>query len=187
MVRQEGEARQNPEERTAVFFQQKAEEIASQLTEGDGVVIAVRGTDRRVRVSSAQAYPEVGRRYTRIKDMNSGDLWNPAIQGGVRQSLIVTPKESEAGSCVRLLKVRYWDSRNDLFVSELKEGEQNFGDREGDIAKYFGMERSERSQLKFLDESNRLYIVRGSYNINEEREGISPEDANRELERFLKE
>lgn len=184
MVRQEGEIRRTPEERTVAFFQQKANELATQLTQGDGVVIALSGTDKRVRITEAQAYPEVGNRYRNIKDMNPGDLWNPAIRRGIRQSLIVTPKERE-GACVRLLKVKYWDPINDIFVTDLTEGEENFGGREGDIAKYFGLERNERSRLQFLDESNRLYVVRAAYEVNTVNEDISPDDANRELERFL--
>lgn len=140
-----------------------------------------------MRIVGAQAYPEVGRRYTDIKDMNPGDLWNPAIRGGIRQSLIIAPKEKEEGACVRLLKVKYWDSVNDAFVTDLTEGEQNFGGREGDIAKYFGLERNESSRLQFLDDSNKLYIVRGAYDVRRLNEGISPEEANRALERFLKE
>lgn len=188
MVNREGEIRRSPEERTAAFFQQKAEELTRQLTQDDGIVIAMQGTDKRVRISEALAYPEVGKRYRNIKDMNPGDLWNPAIRGGIRQSLIVTSKEKDEGACIRLLKVKYWDSVNDAFVTDLTEGEQNFGGREGDTAKYFGLERSERSRLQFLDQSNRLYIVRGEYDVvNPVTQNISPEEANRELEKFLKE
>ena len=167
MVRQEREIRRSPEERTAVFFQQKAGELTRQLLQGDGMVIAMLGTDKRVRIAQAQAYPEVGRRYKTLKDMNPGDLWNPSIRRGVKQSLITTPREAEEGegACVRLLKVNYWDSVNDAFVAELTEGEQKFAGREGDIAKYFELERNERSKLQFLDDSNRLYIVRGEYDI----------------------
>ncbi|EKD64736.1 MAG: hypothetical protein ACD_50C00311G0002 [uncultured bacterium] len=43
------------------------------------------------------------------------------------------------------------------------------------------------TQVKFLDESNRLYIVHGLYNEEEGKTRITPDDANRELERFLRE
>jgi hypothetical protein len=118
--------------------------------------------------------------------MNPGDLFSPAIRGGIRQSLIVTPKEVEEGegACVRLLRANYLDNSSNTFVPEVAEEGQNFAGREGDIASYFNLQRGKRSQLKFLDDSDTLYIVSGAYDITGPgNQGISAEEANRELGR----
>lgn len=168
MVRQEGKIRRSPEERTIAFFGQSPDRIAEQLIQGAGMTIALQGTEKRIRIVEVQDWPkrDVGKRYKDrgIDDMLPGDLWNPLIRA-IRQSLIVAKDEDGAGACVRLLKAEYWDAVNDAFVAELTEGEQKFAGREGDIAKYFELERNERSKLQFLDDSNRLYIVRGEYDI----------------------
>jgi hypothetical protein len=168
MVRQEGEIRRSPEERTIAFFGQSPDRIAEQLIQGAGMTIALRGTENRIRIVEVQDWPkrDVGKRYKDkgIDDMLPGDLWNP-LSRAIRQSLIVAKDEDGSGACVRLLKAEYWDAAKNTFVSRLTKGEQDLAAREGDIAKYFGLEKYERSKLQFLDQSNRLYIVRGAYDI----------------------
>ncbi len=188
MVRQEGESISSPEERTAAFFDRTLSQIANDLVK-DRMIIELPSSDKRVRIYEIEEWPryKVGPRYKKagIEDMNPGDLWNPPIRA-IRQSLIVTKDRERVGACIRILQVNYWDPEKGEFVPTLTQEGYTFAAREGDISRYFGLEKNERSKLSFLDDSETLYIVRGIYTEeNPERQGISPEDANRELERFL--
>lgn len=189
MVRQEGETRRSPEERTLAFFQQSPDTLLDGLIERGGMIITQPEADKRIRIVLAESWPKrmVGERYKRrgIENMQPGDLWNPSMRA-IKQSLIVAKDEDGVGACVRLLEVEYWDPTGQEFVSRLAAEEENYSQtREGDIAKYFGLERNERSRLQFLDDSNRLYIVRGAYDTRSpEAQEINPEEANRELENF---
>ncbi|MEK7517475.1 MAG: hypothetical protein AAB583_02905, partial [Patescibacteria group bacterium] len=177
---------------TAALFEQSPDTMLNNLIAGDGMIIALPETDKRIRIVAAQPYPKsmVGERYKKrgIENMEPGDLWSPSMRT-IKQSLIVAKDEDGVGGCVRLLAAEYWDPTRQRFVSQLTTGEGSYSEtREGDIANYFGLERYERSRLQFLDESNTLYLVRGAYDVvGREDQEISPEEANRELEKFLKE
>lgn len=167
MVRREREVRGSPEERTAAFFRQNPDIILDGLIAGNGMIFALPETDKRIRIVAAQSWIKrmVGERYKKrgIEDMEPGNLWNPSIRA-IKQSLIVAKDEDGVGACVRLLEAEYWDTTRQTFVSRLAADEKNYSQtREGDIAKYFGLQKNERSRLQFLDESNTLYIVRGAY------------------------
>ena len=92
MTEQEHEL--TPEERTAAFFEQSPQIIASHLVDGDGMIIAVAGTDTKVRIAEAEPYSkkDVGPRYGRMNDMRPGDLFPPA-QRQILQSLIVAKED----------------------------------------------------------------------------------------------
>ncbi len=178
------------ETRTTEFFSQNVGRLKEELL--DGLILALPETTVRARIVGASAFPkkDVGKRYKDwgMEDLTPGDLWSPPTRR-ILQSLVVSQDEEGVGACVRLMAVAYWDSLTERFVDRLIMGGQEFRQtREGDIAKFFGLHSYERSELKFLDYSNILYIVREDQIYNKKmvaREKITPEEANRELEKLL--
>ncbi|MBI2327223.1 hypothetical protein HYU92_02785 [Candidatus Curtissbacteria bacterium] len=171
----------SPESRTSQLFQNNVIKLTEELSKDGRIVISLIGINRRVRISEAEAFEKnrVGFRYRAMNDMKPGDFWNPPMRQ-ICQSLIVSQDETGVGACVRLLKVEYFDPTNNSYVPELRIEDQEFKQREGDIAKYLGLGKYERSQLKFLDDSDTLYVTKESQQIA----SISPEQANREMERL---
>ncbi len=151
-----------PDQRTAAFFSLPLAEVAARLIEGEGMDIAVPDTNRKVKIVQIQDFPAVGvRRYRDITELSPGDLWNPYRQ--TLQSLIVTRNtEVGIGSCVRLLQAAYFDPRTNDFTDDLELEGQRFKmgrSSEGHIARYLGLHSGQRSQLKFLDDSDILYVL----------------------------
>lgn len=171
-----------PEARTAAFFEQSTQIIVDQLTYREGLIIAVEGTNRKVRITRADAYPRVGDRYKQITGMKPGDLWSPP-QRQIQQSLIVTKDESGAnsGSCVRIREAEYFDPATQSFTATLRSGVEIYGAREGDIAKFLGLGRYEQASLKFVDSSETLYLVKGKPVLR----NVTPGEANNQLRGLL--
>lgn len=180
------------EQRTAAFFSQNVDKLADQLKVGDGMLLAIPETTSRAKLVEVDdfARSRVGKRYKDwgIEDLIPGDLWNPPSRG-ILQSLIIARDSSGVGACVRLLSAEYWNPLTETFVDRLITAGHEFKqNREGDIAKFFGLAQYERSVLRFLDDSNTLYIVREGRIYNRKRladSGISPEAANYQLGRLL--
>lgn len=172
----------SPEARTARLFQMDVTKLAEELLGGEGMVISLIGSERRVRISEAEAFEKnrVGLRYKAMNDMKPGDLWNPPMRQ-ISQSLVVSKDENGVGACVRILKVEYLDPSTNSYTPELRLEGQEYKQREGDIAKYLGLDKRERSQLKFQDDSDILYLTKEMQQLN----NISPDNANREMEKLL--
>lgn len=181
-MREKGIGQTSPEERTAAFFEQDFTKLCDDLLEENGMVIALPNSDRKIRIVELEEWAKqaVGKRYKArgIENMRAGDLWNPSARA-INQSLIIAKDKDGVGACVRLLKAEYWDPASNEFIPALTEQEYTFGEREGDIAKYLGLGKNEKSRLRFLDDSRVLYIVRN--------QTINPDAANHALENFLQE
>lgn len=150
----------SPEQRTAQFFSQDPFALAQKLVENQGMVIEENVTGKKVRITKVEAFLKnsVGKRYRAMNEMQPGDLWNPP-QRQIRQSLVVAKDADGVGACVRLTEARYLDPKTNQFVKELFTEDHKFGPKEGDIAKYFGLNKNDQSKLRFLDESDTLFIV----------------------------
>lgn len=180
------------EARSVAFSNQHVDKLADQLIAGDGMVLAIAETTLRARLVKVEDFAKarVGKRYKDwgIEELTPGDLWNPPSRR-ILQSLVIAQDQDGIGACVRLLSAEYWNPLTQTFVERLTSAGQEFKqDREGDIAKFFGLRPYERSVLRFLDDSNTLYIVRGDHIYNRRRSvavDISPEQANRQLGRLL--
>ncbi len=187
------------EARTEQFFSQDVESLADQLLENGGMVIALQGTDSRLRVRDTYAWASltptagkkaVGQRYKDwgIGDLTQGDLWSTPTRR-ILQSLVISQDEDGIGACVQLLSAEFWNSLTQRFVDKFITGGQEFKQgREGDIAKFFGLQPYERSGLRFLDDSNTLYIIHAGQIYNKKRvarERATPEEANEDLDRLL--
>lgn len=174
-----------PEERTTRLFNQDAQALAQSLSRA---VIAVYGTPKIILVTDVIPFPRVGSRYEKMKMLDKGDWWAfPLKIGGrkpIRQSLVVA-KSGEEGTaaCVRIRRAQYFDSQSEMFVDELAETKQ----REGDIGAYLGLEEGERAELKYLDYSDALYVVRGKrlYQPNKESVEISSDTADEMMRGLL--
>lgn len=180
------------EQRTAAFFNQNVDRLADQLKAGDGMLLAIPETTSRASLVEVEdfARSRVGKRYKDwgIEDLTPGNLWNPPSRR-ILQSLVIAQDIDGVGACVRLLSAKYWNPLTQTFVDRLITAGQEFKqDREGDIAKFFGLRPYERSVLRFLDNSNTLYIVSGGHIYNRRRMAgvdISPAQANYQLGRLL--
>lgn len=172
----------SPEARTAQFFDQDVARLTAALVSGDGMIIAIPGSNRRIQLVEVEPFGKarVGVRYREMNGMEPGDLWNPPMRR-INQSLIVAQDRDGVGACVRLLRAYYFDQRSGTFVPTLKIGRGEFAQREGDIANYLRLGRYDRSRLEFIDDSDVLYLTKGGQTI----ERIRPEDANRELEKLV--
>ncbi len=184
------------EARTNKFFSQEVQDLADRLLDSGGMIIAIPGTTIMVRVSNVLAYHRetgknvVGERYKDwgIEDLTPGDLWNTPSRR-ILQSLVIAQGQDGVGACVRLLSTDYWNPLTERFADNFITGGQEFSrTREGDIAKFLGLQSYERSSLKFLDDSNTLYVVRNGQIYNRKRfkdNPISSEKANHQLNKLL--
>ena len=156
----ESEHRIKPEIRTAAFFSMGPLQIARSLVEKADLTIQISGTDKKVKVIEAEPFSRdrVGARYSAMQEMSIGDVWFPPTRQ-ILQTLIVAKDANGIGACVRLKEVEYYDPKLNDFVSELETEEGKFGQREGDIAKYFGKGKFERARLRFQDNSQTLFLV----------------------------
>lgn len=180
--------------KTSKFFNQDIRGLSGDLLADSGMVLAIYDTNKMARIKEARPYVRlqatdievVGERYKNwgIEGLNLGDLWNPPSHGR-RQSLVIGRDHDGIGACVRLLAAEYWDPKVSEFVKKLTLGKEEFKwDREGDIARYFGLQVFERSVLKFLDETNRLYVVSiGEIHKTKSTriERVSPDEANSQI------
>lgn len=167
------------EQRTATFFRNSYELLAEQLK---GRVIQLQGSQKRILIpeSGVQAFAKVGPRWQAIENMRPGDLWTyPFRVRRMRQSLIVAYNPQEVASCVRLVRASGYDLAKNEFVPM---------PHEGDIANYFELADNEISTLKFLDESETLYLVRSNHfssQSNAEVNSLSPTEANSQFRNLL--
>lgn len=139
--------------RTSEFFTQNVADLAEAL---QGRVLIDQTSNKQVQLTRLEPYPKVGPRYRDIagKKMQPGELWTPYIPlRKMSQSLIIARgEESDVGACVRALRASYYDLEKGEFVPM---------PREGDIASFLELGRFMRTNLRFLDESDILYIIRG--------------------------
>ena len=150
------------EERTVAFFNQGVKKLSRGTL---GRVVFFPGTGKKIRITEAMPYKrdEVGPRYDAISEMQPGEL--AVFRLPVRrmtQSLIVAKDRGKTGACVRLMSAEYFDSEQNKYVSEL----EGFGQREGDIARFFGLEHGDVLEMKFTDESGELHIFRAGHFAN---------------------
>lgn len=147
----------SPEQRTVEFFSQIPKAIADALVAEKGIIIAI--GERRIRVIEAESFEKkaVGTRYRAMQEMVPGDIWSPAMRV-IGQSLIVARDRDGVGACVRLTRVEYYDEQAGTFVPSLQLGDDEFRVREGDIARYLGLDKHERARLRFKDNSSVLHL-----------------------------
>lgn len=144
-------------ERTAAFFSQNVEVLAEQLR-GREIITQ----DKRIIVTSLEPWLKesrenstlktVGKRYRAMEQMVPGDLWTPPVRR-MRQSLVVAQDNGIVGACVRLLGARAYNPQTQEFT---------LMPREGDIANFLGLTTYERARLVFVDDSEVLYLSKGS-------------------------
>ncbi len=136
--------------RTEAFFGQSPAILARQLQD---VVIQVEGTNRAIRLTSLESWrlSQVGKRYSPMQEMKLGDLWAPPVRT-MRQSLIVAQDMGRVGACVRILRAATYDPGTSSYVEMV---------REGQTAEYLGMDKNVIASLRFVDESDTLYLSRG--------------------------
>lgn len=135
-------------ERSKAFFNREADVLERDLYDRD---IVEHGTTNRLRIRKAQAFSRVGDRYAAaMEQMEPGDLWSPP-QRTIRQSLVIA-RALEGGACIRLLQGAYYDPEAESFTVR---------GTEGTIADFLSLEKNERAQLRFLDESDTLYLIHG--------------------------
>lgn len=181
-MNKEQEKQITPEARTAALFSYAPGALAKQLIKGGGIVVAIPETDTKVRIFEAEPYEKrkVGKRYSAMNYMTPGDLWNPPMRQ-ILQSLIVAKDRDGVGACIRLKKVEYFDPKTQVFVPVLTTSRGEFGAREGDIAKYLGLRKRDQGKLKFLDNSDTLYLIREE----SAHRPVAPEQADNQLRDLL--
>lgn len=163
-----------PEERTAALFRQPVEVLEQSLT---GAIVALEGTSKILLLTKVKAYPQVGSRYRQIREMTPGDWWSFPLQIGgrrVTQQSLIPAQGEETSSCIRVQRAQYYNSELNTFVDELPE--QEIRQREGDIASFLGLEPGELAELKYLDSSDALYLVRGKGVVSPEQQLTQPDE-----------
>lgn len=161
--------KQSPEERTRILFAMNVSDLRRELT---GRILGLAGSTKRVRIDIAVPYSKtprsgekrLGSRYlsenrTSMEDLKEGTLWAYPLRhrlmkegGNVRQSLIVAKDHRTGKTCVQILRSSRYDVRTGEFV-EMK--------REGDMASFLSLKNDDQLEIKFLDGSDILYIVKG--------------------------
>lgn len=159
-----------PTERTTILLNQDVRRLSVAIR---GMEIGVIGTDRRIRVDQALPYliAENDGMYRRGKDginidnLPTGTYW--ALFWPLRKmrlSLITAREDGQKGACVRLVRASSYNPYTRLFVP-MK--------REGDIANCLELEDYQAAPLRFIDDSNVLYLDRSTRAMPEQHD-ISP-------------
>lgn len=180
-------------DKTRAFFGRDVDEITRDLQAGDGMEIVMTGTEpgeyRSVRVRKAEAWKKAGTTYQRRKNTNVGgvnmtDLPPATIWAFYRpyermsQSLLPARGDGESGGCVRILAVDTYSETTGKHMPDTPRP------REGTMAKHLGLDRDEVANLSFLDDTGRLFVVRGMTELPAPPEptGIGPNPADDEFE-----
>ncbi|MEK7616809.1 MAG: hypothetical protein AAB414_02045 [Patescibacteria group bacterium] len=174
------------ETRTAEFFKQNYDDLAAQLQNrvvelaDSGLRIILTLLQPWSRTETGGGIAQVRPWYKAMRNMEPGDWCATAIPlRSMRQSLVVALDTREVGACIRIVRASRFDPQKNDFVAM---------PREGDIANFLGMRDNERAQIRFLNESDVLYLVRTGLTIEPVVNTPSPQnttDANRQLERLL--
>lgn len=148
------------EQRTQAFFEHDPFTLSEKFTQDGGMVVGVPNSDKKILVVKAQPYAkkDVGKRYGAMNEMHPGDLFSPLARGGIAQSLVVAKDGDGVGACVRLLEAEYFDSETGEFVRRLRIGNDEFKPNEGDIARYLGFPKRYVGSLRFIDNTDTLYL-----------------------------
>ncbi len=177
------------QERTNSLFNQEVADVSSNI---EGMVIVLYGTNRQLKVISTESWlhDKVGGKmswlYNPIRKMSQGDIWTPRIPvRRMQQSLIVAQDRGNIGACIRLLRAAYFNTQSSDFLEEVGD----FKQREGDIARYLGLEAGARSKLAFLDDTDILYLIPDYYpkEANNNEQQVSSQDADSYLKDLLRE
>lgn len=156
---QEGE--QTPEERTTTFFNQDVMNLEKAML---GKFIVSQQDGKMIRVDKPEGWlrDNVGGRYTksgknlRLTELTPGTLGVfPLPVRKMRQILISARDGGNLGACVRLVRASQYDRVTNEFIQM---------PREGEIADFLGLDDNEAVKLKFVDESEMLYFIRGDDN-----------------------
>lgn len=145
---------ETPEQRTAKLVNLNYDEFAKAL---QNRLIVLAGTDKIAVFSKVEAWPrsKVGKRYDEITTREVGDFWSfPLKIGGrkpIQQSLIAAKDQGKVGGIVRVVRGGIYNPAD---------GNVALMEREGQLAEYFGLDKGEVAKLKFLDDSDMLYLVR---------------------------
>lgn len=174
-----------PQGRTERLFALEVGELAEALTRVD---IAVYGTPRRLRVTQVEPfsrsklgpYKPVGNRWGAMRRMNAGSVWNPQFFT-LTQSLVVAQDHEGVGACVRLLEATYYDPETKIYIPE--EIDARLSDKENGIALHLGLEPNEVSELRFIDDTDILYLFRKREEQSEDdSQEIDHEQVRREMD-----
>lgn len=175
-----------PEQRTSVLLHQDVGRLSVALR---NMEIAVVGTNLRIKVDETHPYliAENDGMYRRGKDginidnLPTGTLW--ALYWPLRKmrlSLITAKEGVRRGACVELVRASRYNPTTGLFVPM---------GRKGDIANCLELDNNEAVTLQFTDQSNTLYLDRGTraVPIGEETSPtvVDPEAAERYMRALL--
>ena len=191
--------RQTPDERTQALFSMDVSDLPKLLKNR---VVGLAGTTKRVKLEIVVPYSktprkgekELGQRYlsrTRvsIEDLKEGTLWAYPLPhrkmkegGNVRQALIIARDHKEGKTCVQVLRSSKYHA---------KTGEFEPMEREGDTSLFFGLKNDDQVELKLLDDSEVLYIVKGGKTKlvklpAVEKKGSKSDQANEYIKRLVK-
>lgn len=161
----------SPSQRTEMLFSQDVTDLSATFRRR---IIGLAGSPKRIRVESAIPYSktpregewEIGKNYIRgkegktIENLPYGMLWAFPLPhrklkegGNVRQALVTAKDHDErSGACVQVTRV----SKYNPVTREFDPME-----READFAVYFELDNNETTELRFLDDSEVLFVVRG--------------------------
>jgi hypothetical protein len=155
---------------TRAFFAQPTRVVSNEL---QSRIIIDKESGKRIRIEQVQPFPEVGKLYNGIADLQPGELWTPYRR--TLQSLVVVRKEQDPGSCVRIVRSSYFDEEKQEYV---------FSDNESTTGSHLGMERGSVGSLRFLDKSGVLYLFKED-EVLLAKNKISAKDANQQLLDFV--
>lgn len=185
------EAKFTPEQRTAILADKYVDQLADDFLKGGGIVISLPDNSRKIQVFEVEPFAKdptshlkkVGRRWKAMEGMKTLQLWNPVIYG-ITQSLIVSKDSAGVGACVRITEAEYFDPESGLFVPKLVINGEEFLPKERYIAKYLGLPKNELSDLRFMDDTNTLYLFKQVQQPKIIKKTIDSEQANQEIIRL---
>lgn len=139
------------ERRTAIFFDQHYESLAQSL---ENKIVALVGTDKKILLTQLVPYSHQtiseGWRYRQLLTMQPGDVWFYRNEfRKMSQALVVAKDFGVVGACVRVERASF-SVANEPFSPM---------PREGDIANFLEAQDNRIGRLRFLDQSDILYLT----------------------------
>lgn len=170
----------SPEVRTTELLSQNFNVLARELHHR---TVTIAGTNISIILAELKPYSLAENRkswlYTPMQQMKEGDWW--ARYHPLRKmclSLIVAKDEGEVGSCLQVVKADRVDPKSGKAIPLPKQG---------DIATYLGLNKNEIGKLRFLDDTDTLYLTPTGRIVEKiAASHINSQDADSELGKLVK-
>ncbi len=155
----ESESHFDPAERTREFFSGNQEQIGTWLP---NKVIVVAGSRRKIIVRRVKSWikTEITPPFRKLKEHAAGEFVAYGYRGTTISHIVTRDRDTgEDGTCIAIEEADLYHPETNDYIAAKSMGE---------VAKHLGLGRNENGHLKFLDQSDTLYLF--GTNVEETQE-----------------